>query len=96
MTFLGIGIFLLFLFDLFVFVREMSVAIIHRLNFFADRPEKMAKLPVILGNLDVTIDNVAPDITSEFVTIKAPSVFLYTAIRRKYKSLKTHTKILKI
>lgn len=24
----------------------------------------MAKLPVILGNLDVTIDNVAPDLTS--------------------------------
>lgn len=29
------------------------------------RPEKMAKLPVILGNLDVTIDNVAPDLPSE-------------------------------
>lgn len=29
------------------------------------RPEKMAKLPVILGNLDVTIDNVAPDLTSK-------------------------------
>uniref|UniRef100_A0A674EXG2 Dedicator of cytokinesis 9 n=1 Tax=Salmo trutta TaxID=8032 RepID=A0A674EXG2_SALTR len=28
------------------------------------KPEKMAKLPVILGNLDVTIDNVAPDLTS--------------------------------
>ncbi|KAJ3584590.1 hypothetical protein NHX12_015085, partial [Muraenolepis orangiensis] len=28
------------------------------------KPEKMAKLPVILGNLDVTIDNVAPDITN--------------------------------
>ncbi|XP_064167013.1 dedicator of cytokinesis protein 9-like isoform X5 [Anguilla rostrata] len=26
------------------------------------KPEKMAKLPVILGNLDVTIDNVAPDV----------------------------------
>ena len=25
----------------------------------------MAKLPVILGNLDVTIDNVAPDLTSK-------------------------------
>lgn len=25
----------------------------------------MAKLPVILGNLDVTIDNVAPDLPSE-------------------------------
>lgn len=29
------------------------------------RPEKMAKLPVILGNLDVTIDSVAPDLTSK-------------------------------
>lgn len=29
------------------------------------RPEKMAKLPVILGNLDVTVDNVAPDLPSE-------------------------------
>uniref|UniRef100_A0A4W4H8U0 Dedicator of cytokinesis 9b n=1 Tax=Electrophorus electricus TaxID=8005 RepID=A0A4W4H8U0_ELEEL len=28
------------------------------------KPEKMAKLPVILGNLDVTIDNVAPDIAN--------------------------------
>uniref|UniRef100_A0AAY4AKK9 Dedicator of cytokinesis protein 9-like n=1 Tax=Denticeps clupeoides TaxID=299321 RepID=A0AAY4AKK9_9TELE len=28
------------------------------------KPEKMAKLPVILGNLDVTIDNVAPNITN--------------------------------
>uniref|UniRef100_A0A674DT80 Dedicator of cytokinesis 9 n=1 Tax=Salmo trutta TaxID=8032 RepID=A0A674DT80_SALTR len=28
------------------------------------KPEKMAKLPVILGNLDVTIDDVAPDLTS--------------------------------
>uniref|UniRef100_H3D6Y0 Dedicator of cytokinesis 9b n=1 Tax=Tetraodon nigroviridis TaxID=99883 RepID=H3D6Y0_TETNG len=28
------------------------------------KPEKMAKLPVLLGNLDVTIDNVAPDITN--------------------------------
>ncbi|KAJ8350269.1 hypothetical protein SKAU_G00253990 [Synaphobranchus kaupii] len=28
------------------------------------KPEKMAKLPVILGNLDVTIDNVAPDVTN--------------------------------
>lgn len=25
----------------------------------------MAKLPVILGNLDVTIDNVAPDLISK-------------------------------
>ncbi|XP_036815275.1 dedicator of cytokinesis protein 9 isoform X12 [Oncorhynchus mykiss] len=28
------------------------------------KPEKMAKLPVILGNLDVTIDDVAPDLTN--------------------------------
>ncbi|XP_028248822.1 dedicator of cytokinesis protein 9 isoform X5 [Parambassis ranga] len=28
------------------------------------KPEKMAKLPVLLGNLDVTIDSVAPDITN--------------------------------
>ena len=49
-----------------------DVVTIHGLNFIAVRPEKMAKLPVILGNLDVTIDNVAPDITSEFSTIKAP------------------------
>ncbi|XP_061089370.1 dedicator of cytokinesis protein 9-like isoform X1 [Conger conger] len=28
------------------------------------KPEKMAKLPVILGNLDVTIDIVAPDLTN--------------------------------
>ncbi|KAI1899148.1 hypothetical protein AGOR_G00058550 [Albula goreensis] len=28
------------------------------------KPEKIAKLPVILGNLDVTIDNVAPDLTN--------------------------------
>ncbi|KAI1899017.1 hypothetical protein AGOR_G00078350 [Albula goreensis] len=28
------------------------------------KPEKMAKLPVILGNLDVTIDSVAPDLTN--------------------------------
>ena len=33
--------------------------------FSSLRPEKMAKLPVILGNLDVTIDNVAPDLTSK-------------------------------
>ncbi|XP_055964397.1 dedicator of cytokinesis protein 9 isoform X6 [Sorex fumeus] len=33
------------------------------LKFLADfrKPEKMAKLPVILGNLDITIDNVSPD-----------------------------------
>lgn len=29
------------------------------------RPEKMAKLPVILGNLDVIIDNVPPDMASK-------------------------------
>uniref|UniRef100_A0A4W5P569 Dedicator of cytokinesis 9 n=1 Tax=Hucho hucho TaxID=62062 RepID=A0A4W5P569_9TELE len=36
------------------------------LKLLADfrKPEKMAKLPVILGNLDVTIDDVAPDLTS--------------------------------
>ncbi|KAJ8003348.1 hypothetical protein DPEC_G00147390 [Dallia pectoralis] len=28
------------------------------------KTEKMAKLPVILGNLDITIDNVAPDLTN--------------------------------
>ncbi|XP_017282313.1 dedicator of cytokinesis protein 9 isoform X4 [Kryptolebias marmoratus] len=28
------------------------------------KPEKMAKLPVLLGNLDVTIDNMAPDVTN--------------------------------
>uniref|UniRef100_A0A8C2AII9 Dedicator of cytokinesis 9b n=1 Tax=Cyprinus carpio TaxID=7962 RepID=A0A8C2AII9_CYPCA len=28
------------------------------------KPEKMAKLPVILGNLDVTIDNVPPDVAN--------------------------------
>ncbi|XP_077077561.1 dedicator of cytokinesis protein 9 isoform X10 [Siphateles boraxobius] len=28
------------------------------------KPEKMAKLPVILGNLDVAVDNVAPDLTN--------------------------------
>ncbi|XP_030604322.1 dedicator of cytokinesis protein 9-like isoform X2 [Archocentrus centrarchus] len=28
------------------------------------RPEKMAKLPVLLGNLDVTIDSVASDVTN--------------------------------
>lgn len=32
---------------------------------FPKRPEKMAKLPVLLGNLDVTIDSVAPDVTSK-------------------------------
>ncbi|XP_044200993.1 dedicator of cytokinesis protein 9 isoform X4 [Thunnus albacares] len=28
------------------------------------KPEKMAKLPVLLGNLDITIDSVAPDVTN--------------------------------
>ncbi|KAJ0009333.1 hypothetical protein NQD34_001035 [Periophthalmus magnuspinnatus] len=28
------------------------------------KPEKMAKLPVLLGNLDVTVDSVAPDVTN--------------------------------
>uniref|UniRef100_A0A8C2FM37 Dedicator of cytokinesis 9b n=1 Tax=Cyprinus carpio TaxID=7962 RepID=A0A8C2FM37_CYPCA len=28
------------------------------------KPEKMAKLPVILGNLDITIDNVSPDVAN--------------------------------
>uniref|UniRef100_A0A8D0AW26 Dedicator of cytokinesis 9b n=1 Tax=Sander lucioperca TaxID=283035 RepID=A0A8D0AW26_SANLU len=28
------------------------------------KPEKMAKLPVLLGNLDVTIDSMAPDVTN--------------------------------
>ncbi|XP_035485670.2 dedicator of cytokinesis protein 9 isoform X6 [Scophthalmus maximus] len=28
------------------------------------KPEKMAKLPVLLGNLDVTIDSVPPDVTN--------------------------------
>ncbi|CAL8322032.1 unnamed protein product [Merluccius merluccius] len=39
------------------------------------KPEKMAKLPVILGNLDVTIDNVAPDltncVTSSYIPVKS-------------------------
>ncbi|XP_030639154.1 dedicator of cytokinesis protein 9 [Chanos chanos] len=38
------------------------------------RPEKMTKLPVILGNLDVTIDNVPPDVpncvTSSYIPVK--------------------------
>uniref|UniRef100_A0A672JN84 Dedicator of cytokinesis 9 n=1 Tax=Salarias fasciatus TaxID=181472 RepID=A0A672JN84_SALFA len=46
------------------------------LKLLADfrKPEKMAKLPVILGNLDVTIDNVAPDltncVTSSYIPVK--------------------------
>lgn len=31
----------------------------------------MAKLPVLLGNLDVIIDNVAPDVPSKFPQIFA-------------------------
>ncbi|XP_056157186.1 dedicator of cytokinesis protein 9-like [Lampris incognitus] len=38
------------------------------------KPEKMAKLPVILGNLDVTIDSVAPDVsncvTSSYIPVR--------------------------
>ncbi|XP_041835168.1 LOW QUALITY PROTEIN: dedicator of cytokinesis protein 9-like [Melanotaenia boesemani] len=38
------------------------------------KPEKMAKLPVLLGNLDVTIDSVAPDgsncITSSYIPVR--------------------------
>ncbi|XP_053734078.1 dedicator of cytokinesis protein 9-like isoform X3 [Synchiropus splendidus] len=46
------------------------------LKLLADfrKPEKMAKLPVILGNLDVIIDNVAPDltncVTSSYIPVK--------------------------
>ncbi|RMC06803.1 hypothetical protein DUI87_16249 [Hirundo rustica rustica] len=46
------------------------------LKLLADfrKPEKMAKLPVILGNLDVTIDNVSPDfpnyINSSYIPMK--------------------------
>ncbi|XP_077958400.1 dedicator of cytokinesis protein 9 isoform X1 [Gasterosteus aculeatus] len=39
------------------------------------KPEKMAKLPVLLGNLDVTIDSVAPDVTncvtSSYIPVRA-------------------------
>lgn len=42
---------------IFVIVRSVSVS--------PNRPEKMAKLPVLLGNLDVTIGSVAPDVTSK-------------------------------
>uniref|UniRef100_A0A7N6F9U0 Dedicator of cytokinesis 9b n=1 Tax=Anabas testudineus TaxID=64144 RepID=A0A7N6F9U0_ANATE len=38
------------------------------------KPEKMAKLPVLLGNLDVTIDNVSPDVancvTSSYIPVR--------------------------
>ncbi|XP_042312819.1 dedicator of cytokinesis protein 9 isoform X5 [Sceloporus undulatus] len=46
------------------------------LKLLADfkKPEKMAKLPVILGNLDITIDNVSPDIpnfvSSSYIPMK--------------------------
>ncbi|XP_027878300.1 dedicator of cytokinesis protein 9 isoform X11 [Xiphophorus couchianus] len=46
------------------------------LKLLADfrKPEKMAKLPIILGNLDVTIDSVAPDltncVTSSYIPVK--------------------------
>ncbi|XP_069495926.1 dedicator of cytokinesis protein 9 isoform X3 [Ambystoma mexicanum] len=46
------------------------------LKLLADfrKPEKMAKLPVILGNLDITIDNVAPDfpnyVNSSYIPMK--------------------------
>ncbi|KAM9390366.1 dedicator of cytokinesis protein 9 isoform 1-T1 [Phaethornis superciliosus] len=46
------------------------------LKLLADfrKPEKMAKLPVILGNLDVTIDNVSPDfqnyVNSSYIPVK--------------------------
>uniref|UniRef100_A0A2K6FNX5 Dedicator of cytokinesis 9 n=1 Tax=Propithecus coquereli TaxID=379532 RepID=A0A2K6FNX5_PROCO len=41
---------------------------------FVCRPEKMAKLPVILGNLDITIDNVSSDfpnyVNSSYIPMK--------------------------
>uniref|UniRef100_A0A8C3AD52 Dedicator of cytokinesis 9 n=1 Tax=Cyclopterus lumpus TaxID=8103 RepID=A0A8C3AD52_CYCLU len=44
------------------------------LKLLADFRKLMAKLPVILGNLDVTIDNVAPDltncVTSSYIPVK--------------------------
>ncbi|KAM8821681.1 dedicator of cytokinesis protein 9 isoform 4-T4 [Eudromia elegans] len=46
------------------------------LKLLADfrKPEKMAKLPVILGNLDVTIDNMSPDfsnyVNSSYIPMK--------------------------
>ncbi|XP_016083902.1 dedicator of cytokinesis protein 9 isoform X2 [Ornithorhynchus anatinus] len=46
------------------------------LKLLADfrKPEKMAKLPVILGNLDITIDNVSPDfpnyVNSSYIPMK--------------------------
>nr|XP_040057665.1 dedicator of cytokinesis protein 9 isoform X8 [Gasterosteus aculeatus aculeatus] len=56
------------------------------LKLLADfrKPEKMAKLPVILGNLDVTIDNVAPDltncVTSSYIPVKQFEVSEKTSI----------------
>lgn len=49
---------------------SLELVLIHFCNChfcvcFSTRPEKMAKLPVLLGNLDVTIDSVAPDVTSK-------------------------------
>lgn len=44
--------------SLYIYLTAVSVC-------FPNRPEKMAKLPVLLGNLDVTIDSVAPDVTSK-------------------------------
>ncbi|XP_038615019.1 dedicator of cytokinesis protein 9 isoform X6 [Tachyglossus aculeatus] len=46
------------------------------LKLLADfrKPEKMAKLPVILGNLDITIDNFSPDfpnyVNSSYIPVK--------------------------
>lgn len=37
----------------------------HNVRVFVYRPEKMAKLPVILGNLDVSVDSVPPDVISK-------------------------------
>jgi len=45
------------------------------MSVFHNRPEKMAKLPVLLGNLDVTIDSVAPDVTSKPLQIFTKSHF---------------------
>ncbi|TMS06920.1 Dedicator of cytokinesis protein 9 [Larimichthys crocea] len=56
------------------------------LKLLADfrKPEKMAKLPIILGNLDVTIDNVAPDltncVTSSYIPVKQFDVSEKTSI----------------
>ncbi|TKS67193.1 Dedicator of cytokinesis protein 9 [Collichthys lucidus] len=56
------------------------------LKLLADfrKPEKMAKLPIILGNLDVTIDNVAPDltncVTSSYIPVKQFDVGEKTSI----------------